>query len=385
MGRALLPRPLRPKSLPLGLFRPTRCAAPWRRSGASPAASVTIEPGRRRGRQRRAKHAAHARAEVGHVAQPVALDGDDGVLGPAPEHGSRGSGPCASTTCSRAARSTRPSRCTTVCSPSSSACSTRGCLVSSLSSIAIDPGETAQPLHADDQLIPLPRPHVPHGLQHDVGGHRLHGGERRDARSSRVRTGATGRPVLGARTTATVAAEMRRGSVLVYNGSLWHGGGANRTASRRVGIAMNYCAGWNPAAGEPAARHPPRGRARLRATPPQALRVRDLPRSARAHRRADPAASVIPRSPYAAERRVQRQPPLRFPGGRAIVRPAHRALTAHDDDVLSILGIPDSPRPGNDAWEPKDGFGGPLPMPTARWMAANSPEPDLRNREQEHG
>jgi ectoine hydroxylase-related dioxygenase (phytanoyl-CoA dioxygenase family) len=37
---------------------------------------------------------------------------------------------------------------------------------------------------------------------------------------------------------------MRRGSVLVYNGSLWHGGGANTTSTRRVGIAMNYCAGW---------------------------------------------------------------------------------------------------------------------------------------------
>jgi len=36
----------------------------------------------------------------------------------------------------------------------------RGCLVSSLSSIAIGPGETEQPLHADDQLIPLPKPHV---------------------------------------------------------------------------------------------------------------------------------------------------------------------------------------------------------------------------------
>ena len=37
---------------------------------------------------------------------------------------------------------------------------------------------------------------------------------------------------------------MPRGSVLVYNGSLWHGGGANRTDRRRVGVAMNYCAGW---------------------------------------------------------------------------------------------------------------------------------------------
>ena len=31
---------------------------------------------------------------------------------------------------------------------------------------------------------------------------------------------------------------------MVYNGSLWHGGGANRTDRRRVGVAMNYCAGY---------------------------------------------------------------------------------------------------------------------------------------------
>jgi ectoine hydroxylase-related dioxygenase (phytanoyl-CoA dioxygenase family) len=36
-----------------------------------------------------------------------------------------------------------------------------GLLVSSLSSIAIGPGERAQPVHADDQLIPLRRPHPP--------------------------------------------------------------------------------------------------------------------------------------------------------------------------------------------------------------------------------
>ncbi|HYA69281.1 MAG TPA: phytanoyl-CoA dioxygenase family protein, partial [Acidimicrobiales bacterium] len=42
----------------------------------------------------------------------------------------------------------------------------------------------------------------------------------------------------------TIAAEMARGSVLVWVGSLWHGGGANRTNARRVGIAMNYCAGY---------------------------------------------------------------------------------------------------------------------------------------------
>ena len=42
----------------------------------------------------------------------------------------------------------------------------------------------------------------------------------------------------------SVPAVMRRGSVLVWHGSLWHGGGANTTPDRRVGIAMNYCAGY---------------------------------------------------------------------------------------------------------------------------------------------
>ena len=37
----------------------------------------------------------------------------------------------------------------------------RGCLVSSISSIAIGPGETAQPTHADDMLIPIAKPHAP--------------------------------------------------------------------------------------------------------------------------------------------------------------------------------------------------------------------------------
>jgi ectoine hydroxylase-related dioxygenase (phytanoyl-CoA dioxygenase family) len=42
----------------------------------------------------------------------------------------------------------------------------------------------------------------------------------------------------------SIPAEMPRGSVLIWHGSLWHGGGENRAAERRVGIAMNYCAGW---------------------------------------------------------------------------------------------------------------------------------------------
>ncbi|MDP6981218.1 MAG: hypothetical protein QF570_21875 [Myxococcota bacterium] len=37
----------------------------------------------------------------------------------------------------------------------------RGCLVSSLSSVDIGPGGRAQMLHADDQLIAMPRPTRP--------------------------------------------------------------------------------------------------------------------------------------------------------------------------------------------------------------------------------
>jgi len=42
----------------------------------------------------------------------------------------------------------------------------------------------------------------------------------------------------------SIPAEMPRGSVLIWHGSVWHGGGANTTSERRVGIAMNYCAGF---------------------------------------------------------------------------------------------------------------------------------------------
>ena len=117
-----------------------------------------------------------------------------------------------------------------------------GLLVSSLSSIAIGPDESAQLLHADDQLIPLPRPHPPiicntmwaiTDFTAENGATRLVPGTHRS----------TDIPELGT-SYETIPAEMSKGSVLVWVGSLWHGGGANHTDERRVGIAMNYCAGY---------------------------------------------------------------------------------------------------------------------------------------------
>jgi ectoine hydroxylase-related dioxygenase (phytanoyl-CoA dioxygenase family) len=117
-----------------------------------------------------------------------------------------------------------------------------GCLVSSLSSIAICPGETAQPIHADDQLIPIPKPHPPTvcntmwaltDFTEANGATRLMPGTHL-ADSNPDFTSSY----------ETIPAEMAKGSVLVWHGSLWHGGGANRTDERRYGIAMNYCAGY---------------------------------------------------------------------------------------------------------------------------------------------
>ncbi|MFI4934214.1 MAG: phytanoyl-CoA dioxygenase family protein [Caulobacterales bacterium] len=39
-------------------------------------------------------------------------------------------------------------------------------------------------------------------------------------------------------------AEMKRGSVLVYSGSVIHGGGENLTQDDRVGVNITYCLGW---------------------------------------------------------------------------------------------------------------------------------------------
>jgi ectoine hydroxylase-related dioxygenase (phytanoyl-CoA dioxygenase family) len=118
----------------------------------------------------------------------------------------------------------------------------RGCLISSLSSIAIDPGETAQPIHADDQLMPIPKPHPPTvcNTMWALTDFTEENGATRVIPGSHL---ADHSPEYGAEFDS-VPAEMATGSVLVWHGSLWHGGGANRSTDRRIGIAMNYCAGY---------------------------------------------------------------------------------------------------------------------------------------------
>lgn len=115
-------------------------------------------------------------------------------------------------------------------------------LLSSLTAIEMHPGQTAQPLHADDGSIGLPKPHPAitctalwalTDFSQENGATRLVPGSHLSARRPRKEEVA-----------GCVQAEMRAGSVLIYHGSLWHGGGDNRSAAPRVGIVSNYCAGF---------------------------------------------------------------------------------------------------------------------------------------------
>ena len=115
-------------------------------------------------------------------------------------------------------------------------------LLSQLQAIDIHPGEQAQMLHHDDGFYPLPRPRPPlsaatmwaidsfteanGGTVVLPGSHRW-GSDRGPADSD-----------------PRVALAMPPGSCAFYPGTLWHGGGANRSAGSRLGVTVQYCEPW---------------------------------------------------------------------------------------------------------------------------------------------
>jgi ectoine hydroxylase-related dioxygenase (phytanoyl-CoA dioxygenase family) len=107
--------------------------------------------------------------------------------------------------------------------------------------IEIGPGERAQPLHPDDAIYPLTRPHdeiVVNAMwplcdfTADNGGTVIVPGSHRWADE------------IPSSATPTITIEMPAGSLLLYRGSLWHGGGANRTDHARLGVVLHYAASW---------------------------------------------------------------------------------------------------------------------------------------------
>ena len=112
-------------------------------------------------------------------------------------------------------------------------------LLSQLQVINILPGEAPQPLHYDDAFYPWPRP------RRSLGGAAIWAIDEFTADN-----GATvmlpgshrwpDRPPTDADEVRSVV--MPPGSVVVFHGTLWHGGGANRTSAPRLAVAAQYCA-----------------------------------------------------------------------------------------------------------------------------------------------
>ncbi len=120
-------------------------------------------------------------------------------------------------------------------------------LMTSFSAIDVRPGRNKQPIHPDDALIPLERPHQPivctcmwaiTDFTRDNGATRLlPGTHKREAPLDFTKD--------YEEVDGMVPAEMKAGSVLVFNGSLWHQAADNTTEDEwRLGLQVSYCAGW---------------------------------------------------------------------------------------------------------------------------------------------
>lgn len=114
-------------------------------------------------------------------------------------------------------------------------------LLSAFQAINILPGEAAQMLHYDDGFYPMarPRPHysaatifaideftADNGATVVLPGSHKWGGETPTGREPRL------------------PAVMPAGSVIVFVGTLWHGGGANRSSAARLAVTAQYCEPW---------------------------------------------------------------------------------------------------------------------------------------------
>jgi ectoine hydroxylase-related dioxygenase (phytanoyl-CoA dioxygenase family) len=115
-------------------------------------------------------------------------------------------------------------------------------LLSANLAIQLYPGETRQPLHFDDGFYRVARPRKAYGVStiwaiddftadngatEIIPGSHLWGEERPVEDDPRIE-----------------AMIMPAGSVIVFMGTLWHRGGANRSAAPRLAITPQYCEPW---------------------------------------------------------------------------------------------------------------------------------------------
>lgn len=114
-------------------------------------------------------------------------------------------------------------------------------LLSAFQAINILPGEAAQLLHYDDGFYPMPRPRAAYSVATiwaideftaDNGATVvLPGSHAWDGRAPTAQD-------------EHIPAVMPAGSVVVFLGTLWHGGGANCSTASRLAMTAQYCEPW---------------------------------------------------------------------------------------------------------------------------------------------
>jgi len=118
-----------------------------------------------------------------------------------------------------------------------------GYLLSQLQVINILSGEKQQPIHTDDAFYAIPRPRQPLGaatvwaiddFTTDNGGTVIIPGSHKWGE---------GQPTED-QLKQKINCEMKAGSVVFFLGTLWHGGGANGSDSRRLAVTAQYCEGF---------------------------------------------------------------------------------------------------------------------------------------------
>jgi ectoine hydroxylase-related dioxygenase (phytanoyl-CoA dioxygenase family) len=135
----------------------------------------------------------------------------------------------------------------------------QSCLLSALLAINLQPGETVQPWHFDDNGAKIPRPRSPvgvsafwaiddttelNGATEIIPGSHLWGNEIIDGAVEPADfTKQSADRASGDRSDA-VKMTMPSGSLAITKGTLWHRGGANRSDRPRLIITPQYCVGW---------------------------------------------------------------------------------------------------------------------------------------------
>ena len=114
--------------------------------------------------------------------------------------------------------------------------------IGSCTAIEVLPGEADQVLHRDDSIYPihLPGTELQVSVMWALDEFTIENGATRVVLDSHRWV----KPRAPRETDQVVQAPMSRGSALFYLGSMWHGGGANRTSKSRAGLINTYSLGW---------------------------------------------------------------------------------------------------------------------------------------------